>query len=49
MRLCAYEIIIAKSDKEIIINEAVELAIELDDEKSPQFINGVLDALDKEK
>lgn len=48
MRLGAYEILVAKIDKAIIINEAVELAKELADEKSPQFINGVLDALDKE-
>ena len=40
---------IGKVEKAIIINEAVELAKELADEKSPQFINGVLDALDKEK
>ena len=49
MRLGAYEILVAKTDKAIIINEAVELAKTLADEKSPQFINGVLDALDKEK
>ena len=49
MRLGAYEILVAKTDKAIIINEAVELAKELADEKSPQFINGVLDALDREK
>ena len=49
MRLGAYEILVAKTDKAIIINEAVELAKELADEKSPQFINGVLDALDKEQ
>ena len=49
MRLGAYEILVAKTDKAIIINEAVELAKSLADEKSPQFINGVLDSLDKEK
>jgi N utilization substance protein B len=48
LRLGAYEILIAKTDKAIIINEAVELAKELADDKSPKFINGVLDALDKE-
>jgi N utilization substance protein B len=45
LRLGAYEILIAKTDKAIIINEAVELAKELADDKSPQFINGVLDSL----
>ena len=49
IRLGAYEILVAKTDKAIIINEAVELAKALADEKSPQFINGVLDSLDKEK
>ena len=49
MRLGAYEILVAKTDKAIIINEAVELAKTLADEKSPQFINGVLDALGEKK
>ena len=48
MRLGAYEIMIAGTDRAIIINEAVELAKELADEKSPKFINGVLDAIGKE-
>ena len=47
MRLGAYEILIAKTDKAIIINEALELAKTLADDKSPKFINGVLDALGK--
>jgi len=45
LRLGAYEILIAKTDKAIIINEAVELAKKLADEKAPQFINAILDAL----
>ena len=49
MRLAAYEILVVKTDKAIIINEAVELAKTLADEKSPQFINGVLDALGTKK
>jgi len=49
MRLGAYEILVAKTDKAIIINEAVELAKTLADEKSPQFINAVLDALGEKK
>lgn len=48
MRLGAYEILIAKTDRAIIINEAVELAKALADEKSPKFINGVLDAIGKD-
>jgi len=49
LRLGAYEILVVKTDKAIIINEAVELAKKLADEKSPQFINGVLDALGDKK
>ncbi len=49
MRLGAYEILVAKTDRAIIINEAVELAKTLADEKSPKFINGVLDAIGREK
>ncbi len=49
MRLGAYEILIAGTDRAIIINEAVELAKELADEKSPKFINGVLDAVGKKE
>lgn len=49
MRLGAFEILIAKTDRAIIINEAVELAKKLADEKSPKFINGVLDAIGREK
>ena len=46
MRLASYEILISKTSKAIIINEALELAKVLADEKSPRFINGVLDALE---
>ena len=48
MRLGAYEIMIAKTDKRIIINEAIELAKALADDKSPKFINAVLDSIGKE-
>lgn len=47
LRLGTYEILFDKNDKAIVINEAIELAKELADEKSPQFINGVLDSLSK--
>ena len=49
LRLGAYEILVAKTDRAIIINEAVELAKALADDKSPKFINGVLDAIGKQK
>lgn len=47
MRLGSYEILILKTDRAIIINEAVELAKKLADDNSPKFINGVLDAIGK--
>ena len=48
LRLGAYELMIERSDRPIVINESIELAKELADEKSPKFINGVLDAIGKE-
>ena len=48
MRLATFELLVEKTDKAIIINEAVELAKKLADDKSPEFINGVLDAIGKE-
>ncbi len=47
LRLGAYEIVIDGNDKAIVINEAIELSKELADDKSHQFINGVLDSLKK--
>jgi N utilization substance protein B len=45
LRLGAYEIIIERTDKRIIINEAIELAKVLADNRSSKFINAVLDAV----
>ncbi|NOZ90761.1 MAG: transcription antitermination factor NusB [Epsilonproteobacteria bacterium] len=47
LRLATYEIMIEGTDKRIIINEAIELAKALADEKAPRFINAVLDAIGK--
>jgi len=49
MRLATFEIMIEGTDKRIIINEAIELAKALADDKSPRFINAVLDAIGKEE
>jgi len=49
MRLATFEIMIDGIDKRIIINEAIELAKALADDKSPRFINAVLDAIGKEE
>ncbi len=48
MRLATYEILIEGTNKRIVINEAIELAKALADDKSPKFINAVLDAVGKE-
>ncbi len=42
LRLAAYEILFAGTPKEVAVNEALELARKYDDEKSVNFINGVL-------
>jgi|AAUQ01.1.fsa_nt_gi N utilization substance protein B len=47
LRLGAYELLIDKNNRAVVINEAIELAKELADERSPKFVNGVLDAIDK--
>ena len=48
MRLATFEIMVEGTDKRIIINEAIELAKALADDKAPRFINAVLDAVGKE-
>jgi N utilization substance protein B len=45
LRLGTYEIVVEQTDKRIVINEAIELAKELADDKAPKFINAVLDNL----
>ena len=47
LRLGAYEILFCNIDRAVIINEAVELSKKFGTDKSPKFINGVLDALKK--
>ncbi len=49
MRLATFEIMIEGTDKRIIINEAIELAKALADDRAPKFINAVLDAIGKEE
>jgi len=48
LRLGTFEILIDGNSKAIVINESIELAKELADDKSHQFINGVLDSIAKE-
>jgi len=49
LRLGAYEILHSDLDDVVAINEAIELAKKLCNDTSPKFINGVLDAIMKNK
>ncbi|WP_281950430.1 transcription antitermination factor NusB [Nitrosophilus kaiyonis] len=49
LRLGVYELLFTDLDKAIAINEAIELAKKLGTDQSPKFINGVLDAIAKER
>lgn len=49
LRLAAYEIMFTELDSAVIINEAVEITKAFGTEQSPKFINGVLDAISKDK
>jgi transcription antitermination protein NusB len=45
LRLAAWEIVFAGTPREVVIDEAVELARRFGDDSSPRFVHGVLDAL----
>ena len=49
LRLASYEILFGDLDSAVIINEAVEITKAFGTEQSPKFINGVLDAISKDK
>lgn len=49
LRLGAYEIMHGELDSAVIINEAIEVMKAFGSEQSPKFINGVLDAISKDK
>ncbi|NLC27954.1 MAG: N utilization substance protein B, partial [Campylobacteraceae bacterium] len=49
LRLGAYEMLFSEVDDAVAINEAIELAKRLCGDTSPKFVNGVLDALRKDK
>lgn len=49
LRLGVYEICFTSTDAPIVINEAIELAKLYGGDHAPAFINGVLDAIKKEK
>jgi len=47
LRLAVYEMMHGRTPPKVAINEAVELAKEFSTERSPMFINGVLDRIYK--
>jgi N utilization substance protein B len=49
LRLAAYEILFGDLDSAVVINEALEITKAFGTEQSPKFINGVLDAISKDK
>ena len=49
LRLASYEILFGDLDSAVVINEAVEITKAFGTEQSPKFINGVLDAISKDK
>ncbi|MDD3769538.1 MAG: transcription antitermination factor NusB [Sulfuricurvum sp.] len=49
LRLGAYEIMFGELDSAVVINEAIEITKAFGTEQSPKFINGVLDAIAKDK
>jgi N utilization substance protein B len=48
LRLAAYEILHAGTPPSVAIDEAVELARRFGGERSPGFVNGILDSLARE-
>ena len=49
LRLATYEILFSELDSAVVINEAVEITKAFGTEQSPKFINGVLDAIAKDR
>jgi len=49
LRLGAYEILYTTLDGAVVINEALEVAKAFGTEQSTKFINGILDAITKER
>jgi N utilization substance protein B len=45
LRLAAYELLYTDTPREVLIDEAVDLARRFGGDRSPGFVNGILDAL----
>ncbi len=49
LRLATYELLFSDLDNAVVINEALEITKKLADPTAPSFINGILDAIKKDK
>ena len=49
LRLAAWELLSTQTPPKVVIDEAIELAKQFSTENSPAFVNGVLDAILREK
>ena len=49
LHLAVYEMLVSDVPPKVVINEAVELAKEYDDESAPPFINGILNRIGRER
>lgn len=49
LRLAAYELTVADTPTSIVIDQAIELARRFGDDPSPAFVNGVLDAVARDR
>ena len=49
LRLAAYELLHTETPASVVIDEAIELARDFGGERSPAFVNGVLDAIARDR
>jgi N utilization substance protein B len=49
LRLAAYELLHTETPASVVLDEAIELARDFGSERSPAFVNGVLDAIARER
>jgi N utilization substance protein B len=49
LRLASWELVCTDTPETIVIDEAIELARDFGSERSPSFVNGVLDAIARDR
>lgn len=45
LRLAVYELLYTETPPKVVINEAIDIAREFDDESAPSFVNGILNKI----